>query len=285
MKTNLFHIGYHKTATTWFQKEFYSKLKQIVVDRKDIQSFFYDDKEVSFPVDGAIFCDEELSGNIHNGGLSSFLSKGIAQKISLFKDAEVILFIRNQREIIASSYLQYVKEGGTYSVDRYLYHQEFPRNNRASLFSFSHFDYYNKIRMYEKLVGKNRLHIYLYEDFVLDPKEFMAKFIETHNLNINLESVNFKKNNPSYSYFSLFFGRIMNIFSRKNVLYKYYLLHIPFIYKYTRALLSKIHIFPVNHNRLLGSKNISLINKRFESSNQKLSQEYKLNLEKYNYPL
>ena len=192
---NIFHIGYHKTATTWFQKEFYPKTNRKFVLRKDIQAFFYDRKKINFPASNSVFCDEELSGNIHNGGLSSFLSESVANKIATIKDSEVILFIRNQKDIIASSYLQYIKEGGTYSLNRYLYHKEFPRNNRASLFSFKHFDYYDKIKMYENLLGKENVYVYIYEEFLENPKSFIAKFIENHNFEVDINSLNFKKSN------------------------------------------------------------------------------------------
>ena len=68
---NLFHIGYHKTATTWFQKKFYPFLENYIqVERSKIRDFFYENKFQDFKPDkNLIFCDEELSGNIHNGYL------------------------------------------------------------------------------------------------------------------------------------------------------------------------------------------------------------------------
>ena len=280
---NIFHIGYHKTATTWFQKEFYPKTNRKSVLRKDIQSYFYDSKKINIPKSNSIFCDEELSGNIHNGGLASFLSESVAIKISSLIDSEVIIFIRNQKDIISSSYLQYVKEGGTYSLNRYLYHREFPRNNRASLFSFQHFNYYDKIKMYERLLGKENIHVYVYEDFLQNPEIFIKRFIKNHNFEVDFNSLDFKKNNRSYSYISLFLARIFNIFTRRNVLYKYYLFHIPFLYKYARNIFSRISIFPIKSKRLLGKKNINVIRDKFKITNNKLNKEYQLNLDKFDY--
>ena len=85
---NLFHIGYHKTATTWFQKKFYPLLKNYnQVDRSKIRDFFYENNYQDFSSKkNQIFCDEELSGNIHNGAYLGLLSENIATKISKFEN-------------------------------------------------------------------------------------------------------------------------------------------------------------------------------------------------------
>ena len=123
---NIFHIGYHKTASTWFQNYFYPKVNNyLYVKRDNIRDHFYKGIPQDFPKDcDLIFCDEELSGNIHNGGLSGFLSKDVANKITDFENPKVVILIRNQYDIIVSSYLQYIKKGGNYSLDAYLYHQD-----------------------------------------------------------------------------------------------------------------------------------------------------------------
>jgi len=284
---NLFHIGYHKTATTWFQKKFYPLLKNYnQVDRSKIRDFFYENKYQDFSSKkNQIFCDEELSGNIHNGAYLGLLSENIATKISKFENPKVIIFIRNQYDIIVSSYLQYIKEGGNYSFSRYIEHKEFERSNRSSLFSFKHFDYKNLIHKYQSLIGKENVYIYLFEDFITDQELFISSFIKDHNLEIDLNKVDFKKNNNSYSYFSLFFARIINSFSRKNVLYKYYIIHLPFVYEYAREILRRIKIFPVRSRSFLNDEFRQIINKKYSDSNKSIAKEYNLHLDKYNYPL
>ena len=284
---NLFHIGYHKTATTWFQKKFYPLLKNYnQVDRSKIRDFFFENKYQDFSSKkNQIFCDEELSGNIHNGAYLGLLSENIATKISKFENPKVIIFIRNQYDIIVSSYLQYIKEGGNYSFSRYIEHKEFERSNRSSLFSFKHFDYKNLIHKYQSLIGKENVYIYLFEDFITDQELFISSFIKDHNLEIDLNKVDFKKNNNSYSYVSLFFARIINSFSRKNVLYKYYIIHLPFVYEYAREILRRIKIFPVRSRSFLNDEFRQIINKKYSDSNKSIEKEYNLDLDKYNYPL
>ena len=284
---NLFHIGYHKTATTWFQKKFYPLLKNYnQVDRSKIRDFFYENNYQDFSSKkNQIFCDEELSGNIHNGAYLGLLSENIATKISKFENPKVIVFIRNQYDIIVSSYLQYIKEGGNYSFSRYIEHKEFERSNRSSLFSFKHFDYKNLIHKYQSLIGKENVYIYLFEDFITDQELFISSFIKDHNLEIDLNKVDFEKNNNSYSYVSLFFARIINSFSRKNVLYKYYIIHLPFVYEYAREILRRIKIFPVKSRSFINDEFRHIINKKYSDSNKSIAKEYNLDLDKYNYPL
>ena len=143
------------------------------------------------------------------------LSENIANKISKFENPKVIIFIRSQYDIIVSSYLQYIKEGGNYSFSRYIEHKEFERSNRTSLFSFKHFDYKNLIHKYQSLIAKENVYIYLFEDFITDQELFISSFIKDHNLEIDLNKVDFKKNNNSYSYVSLFFKDYKLIFSKE----------------------------------------------------------------------
>ena len=85
----------------------------------------------------------------------------------------------------------------------------------ASLFSFKHFDYKNLIHKYQSLIGKENVYIYLFEDFITDQELFISSFIKDHNLEIDLNKVDFKKNNNSYSYVSLFFKDYKLIFSKE----------------------------------------------------------------------
>jgi len=286
MSKNIFHIGYHKTATTWFQKKLYPHVSNFdIAKRSLIRSFFYEDKMYNFDnASDIIFCDEELSGNIHNAGHSGFLTKQVARKIGEFNNPKVVIFLRNQYDIISSSYLQYVKEGGNYSINKYVYHKEYLRSNRVSLFSFKHFNYYNLISNYIEIVGKKNVHIYLYEDFASNQKSFIKEFCDTHDLKINLEKIDFTRTNNSYSYISYYLAKFINSFSHKNVLYKYYILHIPFLYEYARFVLSRINIFPINRRSILSKKIKRDIDKFYKESNNKISSEFGLDLKKYNYP-
>ena len=121
---------------------------------------------------------------------------------------------------------------GNYSFLRYIEHKEFDRSNRTSLFSFSHFDFHNLINTYESLLGKENVHVYLFEDFISDQKSFISSFIKNHNLQIDIEKIDLLEIIIRIHILVCFFARIINSFTRKNVLYKYYIIHLPFIYEY-----------------------------------------------------
>ena len=283
---NIFHIGYHKTASTWFQKRFYPFVKNISnVDRDDIKRHFYFREPVSFSINNdLVFCDEELSGNIHNAGLSGFIQNNIANEISQFSNPKVIIFIRNQYDIIISSYLQYIKEGGTYSLRKYLYHNDFKRPHRSPLFSFNHFDYNTIIETYIDLIGKENIYVYLYEDFIKDQKNFILEFNKDHNFDIDTSLIDFSKNNFSYSYLSYYMARIFNRFTRKDVLYKHYLFHIPLFYEYSREIYSRIRLLKINKSSFLNTKLRSEIKSFYADSNNLLKKNLSLDIDKYNYP-
>ena len=287
-KTQIFHIGFHKTGTTWFQKEFYPKVSNFhFIDRKSLQNEFFKgyDEQRDFN-QNMLFCDEEMSGNIHTGGNGGTLGISVANIISKkYPNPKVIIFIRNQVSMITSSYLQYVKKGGNYSVKRYLYHDDFPDSHRAPLFSFEHFDYLKLIDYYNNKIGKENVFVYLFENFKNDQYKFLRDFSAEHGFDLNLDSLNFEKKNLSYRIGNLYLSRILNSFTRKDVLYKYYILNITGLYDMVNLLLSKLSIGPrVQPKSLFGSKLMSEIISRYQESNSILSKEYNLDLKKYGYP-
>ncbi|MBH07786.1 MAG: hypothetical protein CMP71_01625 [Flavobacteriales bacterium] len=287
MIKNFFHIGYHKTGTTWFQKSFYPLVENIkFIERQNIRDHFYENKEKVFTNNFNVFCDEELSGNLHNDGLSGFLTASVRYKISKFQNPVVIIFIRNQFDIIESSYLQYVKEGGNFSIKKYLFHEKYPdRKNRFPLFSFNHFNYYNLIKSYCDLIGKENVFIYTYEDFSSNTKAFVQKFIKEHGLKIDIKNIDFSKKNKSYSIISYYLAKLISRFTFKNVLFKHYFFHIPWLYEKSTKLLSKIEILPAKNYNIVNKDLKKYIHKTYKESNQKLHKNFGIDLSNKGYPI
>jgi len=128
------HVGYHKTATTWFQKRFYPLVpSHRFVSRKYVQESLLLPTAYRFDPESAriglgvkheapppILCEEELSGNPHSGGMRGSFSKDIAEHIrATLPDARIVIFIRNQVDMSAALYRHYVREGGTAAPRRY----------------------------------------------------------------------------------------------------------------------------------------------------------------------
>lgn len=305
MKHPIIHIGYPKTATTWFQRKFYPSIKNIEFINRQVISdviinprgFLFNKQKATDALSNSssrlIICEEMLIGSNHSGGNHDLFTKEIAQRLkSTFEEAQIILFVRNQADMIASSYCQYIKQGGTYSINNYL----FPKkdsilHDRINYFSFDFFKYENAIRYYQQLFGKENAHIYVYEDFTSNHKAFLNSFCQNHNFDIDLNKLDFSKENERYGTLSLKLLRFLNIFTKKNVLNKYYLINIPHWHVFSRRVinqLNRLRIFRSSPSsiKILGEKNFQYIQEYYKTSNQTLIEEFDLNqIKKHNYPL
>lgn len=297
---DIIHIGYPKTATTWFQNELFPYVtNKYYVPRTFIKSniygktvFEYNGYEVKQKIKHPFLLSfEGLSGNVHNYGLNGYMIKEFANRLfELSPNAVVVLFIRNQYDIIASSYLQYVKNGGTYGIKNYLHHPGFDDPRDSFLFSFDYFKYDKIIRLYVDLFGKTNVKVYLYEDFNTLGKVFVKKFIKDLELDVDLEKINLDRVNYAYRNRTRKIARIFNLFSKEGMVFKYYLMHIPGWYVFSKKLLfrfnQKLDYNIVSSSKLLNKKDILFIKRFYSQSNQILINEYQLEgIKKYNYPL
>lgn len=309
MPRHLLHIGYHKSATTWFQQVYYPTVQGArYVDRDRTQRAFLVDSALQWRADNArrtlavdegerlILCEEGLSGYLHNGGLFGCLSKDMAHRLkAVFPDADVVVFIRRQADIIAAAYAQYVRGGGTYRVNRYLWPQRYlshgaeSRYDKIPRFSFDHFEYLPLLRLYVELFGRERVHVFPYEALHDDAGKFLADFEHRLNLQINHRSLGDERRNVSYRLWLLPLARFLNLFTRRTVLDKHYLVHIPYWYTTRRWLLERLNRLPLGEApspaRLLGPANIQAIHDRYRPTNRALGQELGLPLADHDYPL
>src|SRR5438094_3185299 len=136
----IFHVGVHKTATSWFQKFFYPRVEgHRYINRRVVRGALLGKSPLAFDAaearrqlgldagPPAIVCEEDLSGILHNGGLlSNYVAKEIASQIAaIAPDSRIVLFVRSQPAMAASCYQQYLREGGTASIRRYLFPEEY----------------------------------------------------------------------------------------------------------------------------------------------------------------
>jgi len=298
MGRRIFHVGFHKTATTWFQESYYPNIDNfIVVDRKTLQEDFIEPHALNYNPEKVIskysknnnylFVDEEMSGNIHNAGLNGFLTKEIAHRIKLvFPDAEVVMFIRKQEDMIRSIYAQYIKKGGTFNLKSYLHHPD-NHNHRAPMFMFEHLNYFNTVEYYNNIFG-SAFKVYLYEDFLQNQKNFLSQLCK--DLEVSpVECFNIEKKNLSYGGFAIKIRRVLNIFTKKDVPNKYYVLNVYLfnsfldrIFSWSISLFSKLGL---NYKYRLPSRQLTFIEKYYGESNAKLEKYYGLKLKEYGYSI
>lgn len=306
---HIIHIGYHKTATNWFQRVFYPAVTNLrYVNRKKVKRAFLADSALKFDADRAwraleaerserlALCDEDLSGNIHTGGLFGCFTKEIAHRLhQVLPDSDVVVFVRNQVDMIGSVYQQYIKEGGTYSVDRYLYPGRYlPPSGfqpaKAPLFDFDHFDYAALVELYDGLFGPERVHVFAYEAFSRDNPSFLQQYTERLDLKVDLAALKKSRPNPPYGRGVLPVARLLNRFTYRDVLYKRYIIHLPFMYKLRGAVVKGLNRLPalarpVAAETLLGPENARYIREFYADSNRRLALRTGLPLADLGYAL
>lgn len=299
------HIGYPKTATTWLQKKLFPFVKNFAfVERNDIMDELINPYALKFNPkkarkfflekygDHLILSLEGFLGTNFSFGLNGYLTKEHAQRLqSTFPEAKIIVFIRRQQDIIASSYSQYIVGGGTYSINHYLKNHSEISLSRISLFSYQYYEYHYSIRLYRELFSAENVGIYLYEDFKHDNKSFMNRFLKENNFEINQESFDFGKETERYRKGLIKLSFLANLFTSEKMLNKYYIFHFPYWFRLYKPILKRWNRYKIFGKRpgtlqILGKKNNAQLSEYYRDSNQLLVDEFGLkSIIKHNYPL
>jgi hypothetical protein len=290
MNSPLIHIGYPKSGTTWFQKSFYPYVRNaIYIPRKDVQDHIIRPYAIGFDASESInffnnwknkdiiICEELLLASVRSGGFNGFVTKEIGYRLkSIFPDASIVIFIRNQIDLIASAYGQYIKDGGREGIDEYLFHPKAKFYVDLFHFSFKYLEFDRMLRFYKFLFGK-QIHIFPFERFARDRSGFLEAFKNRFKLDVNLNELdldpkNKRLNTPTYT-------RWRNR------------LRIPVsmsISNLTGGRLNHESVFKrrKSSEEILGHKNTHFIQQYYKDSNQKLIDLFGLeDIRGFGYPL
>ncbi len=301
------HIGFHKTATTWFQRSVYPHVTSHAyvprgrVNRAVLEAtaFHFDPSNsrellALAPDVAPILCEEALSGSLLGGGFMGFQSAQIAHRLrALLPSARIVVFVRSQPEMIAATYLQYVRSGGTYAPHRFLWSSDYARvgvvaPRREARFSFDHFDYDRLIAHYVALFGAKSVFVYAYEDLLRDGRAFLERFAKELELEIELPAVSMAKRNASYSLAVSRIARVLNLFTAHGGGDKRHWVHIPYWYEARKRLLetmsgSRLLGARPTPERLLGDGTVRWIRQRYWESNRRLAELSRLDLRELGY--
>jgi hypothetical protein len=302
------HIGHHKTGTTWFQKSFYSAVtSHHYVDPKVTREALLGPNGLSFDADRAralileaaggappLLCDERLSGSYLAGGLHGMVPPEVARRIkAALPDARVVIGIRAQPTMLAACYSQYVKDGGTYGVKRFLFPESYffagsDYRSNAPRFDLGHFEYQRLIRVYFDLFGADNVHIVPFEQFRTGPLDYARSFAARLGLAYDEAGVSAGVRNPSLNRKALWLMRAYNLFTARRVREKLYVIHIPGWFEMRKHLhrgLGAILRGRTSAERLLGDKVLRWIEARFAASNRELGALLGLDLGALGYPV
>ncbi len=312
----LIHIGYHKTATTWFQRRLFTRDNAVFepLSRKDkgyssvalyfthdeehylLSPFVNNDELVQKEVQDLVemhpalctqipvISHERLSGNPHSSG---FDACAIASRLKQsFPDARILISIREQKDFLLSNYFQYLSVGGTRNLARYL---SYEYDGKLPGFSPSHILYVPLIKEYHRLFGKENVLIMPYELFRKTPKNYIKNLSDFVGKHIEVPDDEFRVtvNKNRYQYLR-YYLRILNIFKYKSSLNGYSPLSNRFTSKLAFLLQKLIMIvFPRRLNRQLTRKlKVEIENwtgDRYVATNKELSDLIGFDLSQYGY--
>lgn len=190
----LIHIGLHKTGTTWLQETLFSsdsrnfiplspdgdpkylgKLFIWAHNRHNLLSPFEENEkeirnELGEILDNIeigekipVISHERLSGHPDSG---RFDCKTIADRIKTnFPDAKILFVIREQKDMILSTYFQYLKMGGIDSLSKYISRRY---DAKRPGFELSNYYYLDLVSYYFKLFSPKNVLVLPYEMFKED---------------------------------------------------------------------------------------------------------------------
>ncbi|MGE0077761.1 MAG: hypothetical protein AB7S48_07880 [Bacteroidales bacterium] len=277
------HIGYPKTATTWFQDEYFPKVENFhfeswkVVNRYFLlsDSFLFEAEKTRIELNpknkytNLLFSSEFLTTAINFGWHGGNYSIASAQKLKeTYPQAVIVIFLRRQQSLICSAYQQYIKNGGTFSFKKWLYSGE--------VFSFEHLLFDKLIALYDSLFGEENVKIYLYEDF----RENSEHFLETFNANlgfiVDMSSISLKPINKGLRKGVIPIQRFLNLFYRKPIGRKHFIVHVPGMTSVARQVMKRINrcsIFGgfLSEKNMLSVNDIDYIRKFYSKSNANLA--------------
>ena len=249
----LIHIGFHKTGTTWLQRELFISSNHVFepfsnkkIGQSNLAFKFIkgEDGNVLPPFDNNIECvqrellkllqlkrtienkifvmsSERLSGNPHSSAIDG---KNIAHRLKyVFPNAKIFISIREQKSFLLSNYYQYLSRGGLNSLKRYL---NLKYDYMEYKFSPNHIKYHLIIEEYQKLFGKENVLVLPYEMLKDTPQEYIQSIGNFVEKKITFDESRFEvRHNTKSNHFIMYHLRFLSYFLFSNSLNNYSRLH------------------------------------------------------------
>ncbi len=224
------------------------------------------------------------------------VTKVLAEQLKqAYPDARIVLFIRAQPSILVAAYAQYVRSGGTHSARRYFFPKDYLIGPNAATYKQPRFDidffrYSRVINLYERLFGQDKVHVFLYEQFVQGGMDFLHEYADELGLDVDWDKVSIDRKLKSYSLGLIRSARAMNLFTARSVLDKRSVLHLPGWYDARRALLEQVNRTGAfgsapGLTKLVGKATADWLCNSYVEDNCRLATSHDLPLGDYGYPL
>jgi len=253
----VFHIGYHKTGSSWLQQCYFRQHPEIALLSNSEQpwedsflSYLIATPDTDFDPETAkellaervreagdalaarkvlLISAERLSGHPFSGGYDNVR---IARRIAAaFIDAKVICVVRNQRDMISSVYKQLVFEGYPGTLDQLMK----LRSWKTTAFNPAYFEYDKLILQYLRLFGEDRVCVFQYELMRQELDAFLGRLCRFLSIGYVEPQQASNKVNPSLPDASIGMVRRLNYF-RRSELYPFPVLDLGIGYRHLRRL-------------------------------------------------
>ena len=298
MPETIIHIGYPKTATTWFIRKFYPNIRNadtiyydnIKFDITPGNEVFEINYEKTLPEkEKLIIVTHAFAGLVNlyweNGKYRELFLKNLK---NLYPGSSIVLFIRNQFDFMASIYSSYLKKGGSYTIQE-LFSEKFTSDGK--FFSFEYLKYDKLIKMYQEQFGKDKVHVYVYEEFLESNDTFLKDYIHLFGLDIDLNDLSFVKSNEKLRKGLISLVRATNSFIKNGAKPKYNFFNIPITYSIINDHIDKLNQFKIwgkklDSKNMLGDELTAFVDEYYKESNHDLINSYDLqSIKRFNYPL
>lgn len=228
----LIHIGYHKTATTWMQRQLFMPAHgyRQIATHEDVFKHIVEPHGLDFSAQAMqehiraglttlnagevpVISSEILSGHPFFGGRESDVYAARLSQIA--PEARILISIRAQQKVLPSVYMQYVLRGGTMPYETF-----FAAENPLGFFTFSpdHFKYDRLVEVYQRTFGKENVCVVKQEDLRVDMEQLAKSIAEfSQNTLFDMVKTSQAKENASYPEAAVSLLRRVNHF-KKNVL-------------------------------------------------------------------
>lgn len=206
MHAPLIHIGYHKTGTTWLQREVFCRqdlgfcapwgrqsheaIEQFVLQNpfrftaSRARELF--DHELENSCDAGlipVITQEDLCGYPVYG---RYYGKDVAERLSaVFPRAKVLIGIREQKAMILSHYRQYLRQGEAGNLRTFI-GEGAERKGFSPICRMDHFEYHLLIGHYRSLFGAENVLVMPIELLRCDPQSYFRKLVDFVDLNPSL---------------------------------------------------------------------------------------------------
>lgn len=288
---DIIHIGYPRTATTWFQNNVFSSIQNYTfIPRKLVRKNLFlplpemysnnwpaELRENNKPL---LISEEMISGKVRAGSINLYMLDIYAQRINAtFNDPLIVIFLRRQPDIIYSFYNLYIKKGGTYPFSKFI--RQDLNLQESMLFSKSFFCYDIPLQILSKTFGKENIKVYLFEEFSENPPAFINRICNELGLQLDTDSIIYTKVNSGYSTTQRRIKQFSNRFTSQGIPFKHYYFNLPYVYQLFKNAESEQSKIPTHF-----LKQIEGFLPDFVLSNRKVAEDYGLQIMKdFNYPI